>query len=174
MARGGYNPVEAAARYALNLYHALKDAGVMDEKGYKLKAAGLYTRTRQFPSLIAEVGLLPATAFAIAKVDNHKAVDQAFNVLGGSADSDLNDLVDDATSPGKGYAILAGLIARVAVDSGACQPAERDNVVVQLSRCLLEASKNGKLLPLEATMLAVAQEFKKYMEAFLAKPEKEA
>jgi len=169
----GYDPQEAAARYALNLYEALKQAGAEAADDGRLKAPGLYTRARQFPSLVAQAGLLPAAAFALAKTEDLRAVDEAFNALGGQAGAAAaGRLRSDAAKTGGGYAAIAGLIARILADSGHCSEAPGP-VAVWLARCLTGLSQRGSLLAAEALVLEAMQEFKKYVEAFLEKPQRE-
>ncbi len=164
MVAQAYDPVEAAARYAINLYEALKLSNVNVKENCRLEAPGLYTRARQFPSLLAQAGLLPVTAFALAKTEDLKAVDQAFQVLGGQQ-GNYKELSSDSIK--SGYAVMAGLIARVLADTGKCQ--QQGPVAIWLSKCLTSQFKSRELLLLESLILIVMQEFKKYVEAFVEK-----
>ncbi len=170
MAAQAYEPLEAAARYAVNLYEALKASKASIKDDGRLEAQGLYTRARQFPSLLAQAGLLPVTAFALAKTEDLRAVDEAFQALGGGQGS-YEKLLKDSAKSGGGYAVMAGLVARVLADNGKCQ--QQGPVAVWLSKCLVNLSEKGGLLALEALVLTVMQEFKKYIEAFVAKPKRE-
>ncbi len=166
-----FNPEVSAAEYAINLYNALKRLNV-NEKDGRLEAPGLYTRARQYPSLLAQAGLIPATSFALAKTSNLNAVDEAFNAMKGGSGG--NHLKKDATERGGGYGIIAALIARTLVDSGECIEDANTRVAVWLSKCLIEKfSQGSKALAAEAIVLAVLQEFKKNVEVFVAKPDKE-
>ncbi len=171
MALQTYDPVAAAAKYATNLYEALKASGAKINDDNRIEARGLYSRARQFPSLLAQSGLIPVAAFAIAKTEDLRAVDEAFEVYSGQKTSAEN-LLKDSSKSGGGYAAIAGLVARILADSGACE-FRHGYVAIDLSRCLLDLSNENEILPYETVVLTVMQEFKKYIEAFVAKPERE-
>ena len=175
VANTSYDPVREAAKYALNLYEALKGASVQEREG-RLEAPGLYSRSRGFPSLLAHAGLAPSTAFVLSKAESPQAVEAAFKAMKGEklTGEDARALVQDATSTGKGYAIMAGIIARVLVDSGFCTQSNQ-RVDLQLASCAstLAERGDGEALVAESILLATLQEFKKYVEAFTAKPRKE-
>ena len=172
MTSQAFDPLAKAAEYATNLYEALKASGARIEDDGRVVAQGLYTRARQFPPLLAQSGLLPVTAFSLSKVEDLKAVDEAFQALAGKANN-AGELKADAEKSGGGYAAMAGLVARVLVDTGNCSQQQNLPAAVWLSKCILELSRKGSLLPLESLVLAVMQEFKKYVEAFVAKPPRE-
>ena len=179
----GFDAIAGAARYALNLYKTLKGCGLVEvEEDGRVKAPGLYTRARSLPPLLAQSGLAPVTAFALSKAEDLRAVEAAFKVMGGAADvsrEDLEKLADDASKSGRGYAIMAALIARTLKDSGAAATVgcgdQSTPVAVWLADCVLKIIEQGgpKALAIESTVLTVMQEFKKYIEAFVKKPERE-
>ncbi|MCE4613659.1 MAG: hypothetical protein F7C07_07520 [Desulfurococcales archaeon] len=171
MALQTYDPVVAAAKYATNLYEALKASGAQINNDKRIEARGLYSRARQFPSLLAQSGLIPVAAFSIAKTEDLMTIDEAFEVYAGLRIRSER-LKKESSENGGGYAAMAGLIARVLIDLEVCKP-EQGPVAVFLSKCLVDLSQNGKLLTTESIVLTVIQEFKKYIEAFVAKPERE-
>ena len=162
----GFNPVVKAAEYALNLYEGFRRALNLRE-GERLVARGLRARARDSPSFIVGSGLLPATAFMLARSEHLDLIDAAYSLLDGGSVSEesLEKLKGSIDKEGGGYEILAAVVAKTLNDAGICKLSGQ-SVAVELAKCLTGQVKGNQLLIAERLVLELLQEFKKYVEAF--------
>ena len=165
----GFDPAVKAAEYALNLYEALRRA-TGTEAGGRVPARGLRARARDAPSLVVGSGLLPATAFMLARSDDLALIDAVYSLLGGGSvgGGALASLRESVGKEGGGYEVVAAVVARALADAGFCSLSGQA-VAVELARCLTGKLKGEGLLVAEKLVVQLLQEFKKYVEAFTKK-----
>lgn len=175
------DPVKAALQVMLTFSKAFES--IKDECARKLGKGGeekteldetvLSRRLEDFPTLMLQVGLIPAITFYISKIDDQKKVkayEVTLNVIRNPEEKPSVDICHDLSGAGGGYPHATALLLAYAGEISGCSDTSYATTGPDLVECLKKIEEQG--MRIEKLTLNYVYELKKLAKALYHEKER--